>query len=97
MNSVKEPLTKPALDSVEVGMDWVKTINPTDTILTSEWSCSSPDIVFSRQQITAKVTSCVVSGGTDGELYKVYNKITTANEVYSRYFVLVIDDIQVSV
>lgn len=95
MRKVKEPVYKSASSTLSIGINWSFLTN-TATIATSVWTCDDPEIVISRNQISGKQTSCLVSGGVTGKRYKVFNTVETSDDlVDSRYFVIVIQDTQV--
>lgn len=97
MLEVKSPFTKSSVSILEIGISWSKLLGNTDTIASSVWSCDSPDITFSRQQISGALASCLISGGTDGSRYEVFNTVTTATGLVDRrYIVVEIEETQLS-
>ena len=89
MFEVKRPFVKSSASVLEIGINWSKLLETNDSILTSVWSCDSPDIVFSRQQIEGSLTSCLIGGGVDQQEYQVFNTVTTQSGLVDRRFLVV--------
>lgn len=84
-------LIKSAVSVVDIGINWSAWLSG-DTIVASEWS-TDPAITISRQQMTNTTTSCYIAGGVAGKTYKVFNKITTDNDlIESRFITISIED-----
>ena len=85
-------LPKSAISVLDVGINWADWLNQGDTLIASEWT-ADPEITISRQQLTATSTSCYIAGGVDGKTYRIFNKITTANDlVESRFITISIEE-----
>lgn len=85
-------LPKSAISVLDIGINWGDWLNTGDTIALSEWT-TDPEITISRQQATNTTTSCYIAGGVDGKVYKIYNKITTADDlVESRFITISIEE-----
>ena len=81
-------LPKSAISVLDIGINWGDWLNTGDTVVLSEWA-ADPEITISRQQMTTTTTSCYIAGGVDGKIYKIYNKITTANDLIESRFITV--------
>ena len=85
-------LPKSAISVLDIGINWADWLNQGDTIATSEWT-ADPEITISRQQLTTTSTSCYIAGGVDGKTYRIFNKITTDNDlVESRFITISIEE-----
>ena len=85
-------LPKSAISVLDIGINWGDWLNQGDTIITSEWT-ADPEITISRQQLTTTSTSCYIAGGVDGKTYRIFNKITTDNDlVESRFITISIEE-----
>ena len=85
-------LPKSAISVLDIGINWVDWLNDGDTIITSEWT-ADPEITISRQQLTATSTSCYIAGGIGGKTYRIFNKITTDDDlVESRFITISIEE-----
>lgn len=82
--------------NLDYAIDWSKLLSTGETIVSSVWE-APVGLTISRQQVVGSVVSCFIAGGVTGEQYKVYNKITTSDDLIDeRYFVIKVQDIQVS-
>ena len=81
-------LIKSAVSVVDIGINWAGWLNTGDTIVASEWQ-TDPAIAISRQQMSTTTTSCYIAGGVVGKTYKVFNKITTDNDLVESRFITV--------
>lgn len=70
--------TKDPSARLDYGVDWQPFLDTTDgdTIASAVWV--SPDgITVEDQSVTTNVHKAFISGGTDGEAYRVTSRITT--------------------
>ena len=72
--------TKAAGATLDYGFLWIDWLEPDETVESSTWSVSE-GVTLSNAQITedGKTTSVMVSGGSDGQRYKLTNTITTSS------------------
>lgn len=64
-------------DVLDYGIDWTAEIAEGDSIATSEWL---PDdgLTAGETGISGTITTVWLSGGQDGRVYRVTNRVTTA-------------------
>lgn len=74
---LKQVVKAPA-SVLDVGVVWSEWLNTEDTIVASVWTSDSTDLTVDRGTNDTTSTRAFVSGGVDGKLYKVFNRITTA-------------------
>jgi len=58
---------------------WTDWLTDGDTIATSTWTASDPDITIDTSTNDDTTTTAWLSGGTAGETYLLTNRITTTN------------------
>jgi hypothetical protein len=53
-----------------------------DTIVTSSWACSSPDVTLSDSSVNAdgNLTTIFVTGGVAGQIYTLTNTVITNSD-----------------
>lgn len=61
-------------------IDWTQSALGTDTISSSSWSVSSPDVTLSDASHTNTTATIWVTGGNPGSIYQITNTIVTAGE-----------------
>lgn len=65
--------------TLDYGVDWAGELKPGDEIESSRWTISPPAQMMSNEEDFGPDAAVIwLSGGTDGSLYRVRNKITTA-------------------
>ena len=93
MNQIRS-LIKGELSVLDIGLNWTEWLG-SDVITLSEWT-ADPEIAISNRQADATSTSCYISGGLQGNKYRIFNKITTNKGlVESRYITISIRDVSV--
>lgn len=88
-------LTKPAADSVFLGVNWSDVVGPA-TIVTSAWEVfpTAEASVSTPGAIAEKRVSTQVSGGNPGQVYEITNTITASSgETLSQKIQLYIDHV----
>jgi hypothetical protein len=63
--------------NLDYTIDWTQWLG-TDTIAASLWEVSSTDLIIGNDSKTNTATTVWLSGGLAGQVYKVTNRITTA-------------------
>lgn len=94
MIDIKQPYYKAPDESVDFGIDWTRVLKSTDSIAQSVWTVPE-DFTTSQEQVTGKVTSCFLHGGTLNTRAQIFNKITTTlGAVFERFIVVEVEYLQ---
>ena len=64
-------------ETIDYAVDWSDFMAASETISGSTWSVSSTALSIGTVSATTLVTSAFVSGGVNGDVYRLTNKITT--------------------
>lgn len=87
-------LVKGESSTLDLGINWSDWLG-TDTIISSEW-INDPELIIFNTEEDEKTTSCYISGGVNGQSYRLFNKITTENGlIESRFVTISIRDLPV--
>lgn len=75
-------IDKDAEEAIDYGADWsdwfAASIDTADSIVASVWT-GAAGIDVSAPQFEGLLTSCLIAGGTAGQVYGIANRITTAH------------------
>ena len=64
-------------EQLDYALDWSDFLASGETISGSSWSASSTALTIGTVSATTTVTAAFVSGGVNGSVYRLTNKITT--------------------
>lgn len=72
--SIKDPAAV-----LDYYMDWTAWLTGTDALATTTWTCTNTGITLSSATAHGTATCTVwISGGSDGEVYDVVNRVVTS-------------------
>lgn len=63
---------------LDYGIDWTPRLEPGDRIAASTWTAHDPGPILSAPAATDTATLVWITGGTPGESYRIFNRVTTA-------------------
>jgi hypothetical protein len=64
-------------ESIDYAIDWSDFMAASETISASSWSVTSTALSIGTVAATTLITAAFVSGGVNGDVYRLTNKITT--------------------
>jgi len=64
-------------ETIDYAFDWSDFLATGETISASSWTSSSTSLALGTVAATTDTTAAFVSGGVNGDVYRLTNKITT--------------------